>query len=334
MENQASTLISVIIPTKDRWTFLQETMGSLAAQTHSNWEAIIVDDGSGDKTENHVRNLGIQDPRFKYFARTTQPPGASSCRNIGFSLSRGDYVIFLDSDDLLDPDCLMNRLQAMSKQDVGFAVFMTRVFNTIPGDDDRLWNNFTDEPDLQRYLNQDIPWNTSGPIWSRKTLETIGPWDEECQSGQDWEFHVRALVTGIKYRKIAQIDSSWRNTRKDSMGSTWGNEENIRNRIYVMQKIEKLLKEKFLWNENLRKRIVGTYYRYAFQLTPSLRGAMKLWRKGLESGAIKAPEYWIIAASETIHRTVNNLHNQTIKKILGSQFGRTTHLKVKSHSLG
>lgn len=94
-------LVSVIIPTFNRAHTLVKTLSSVLRQTHQNWECLIIDDGSDDNT-NQVISEFIHDGRFKYIKRNAdQPKGAASCRNIGLEKAKGDYIQFLDSDDIL-----------------------------------------------------------------------------------------------------------------------------------------------------------------------------------------------------------------------------------------
>ena len=104
-------LISIIIPTYNCGEYLPETIKSLQKQTYANWEAICVDDGSTDNTLQVIKSLQLEDSRLSVYTRTVLPKGGSHCRNIGLQHAKGDYVIFLDGDDLLTPTCLEERLQ-------------------------------------------------------------------------------------------------------------------------------------------------------------------------------------------------------------------------------
>ena len=93
----ADILFSVIIPTYNRENFIIKTIHSVLSQTYTNFELIIVDDGSTDNTEKFVRN--IKDKRIKFFKKENEERGAA--RNYGTNKAKGDYITFLDSDDLL-----------------------------------------------------------------------------------------------------------------------------------------------------------------------------------------------------------------------------------------
>lgn len=94
--------ISVIIPCYNQGCFLREAVSSLQAQTHTNWEAIIVNDGSPDETDSIARALRDADSRVRYLAKPSNG-GLSSARNAGLDLAKGQWIQFLDADDLLLP---------------------------------------------------------------------------------------------------------------------------------------------------------------------------------------------------------------------------------------
>lgn len=97
-------LVTIIIPCYNQGQFLQETLVSVYHQTYTDWECIIVNDGSPDSTEEIALDWCKKDSRFIYFKK--ENGGLSSARNAGLQLSKGDYIQFLDSDDLLAPDKL------------------------------------------------------------------------------------------------------------------------------------------------------------------------------------------------------------------------------------
>jgi hypothetical protein len=199
--------ISIVTPTRNRVALLRKTMDSVAAQTHANWEHLIIDDGSEDSTAEEVANRAKTDPRFRYLARSGEVTGANVSRNIGIREARGDLVILLDSDDLIRPDCLSQRVAVMARnQDLDFAVFQGSVFDKSPGDLGRLFNDKTSGDDLYRFLAHDTVWQTTGPVWRSAFLRKLGGFDEELISLQDLELHVRALAAGARYLRFPQID--------------------------------------------------------------------------------------------------------------------------------
>jgi glycosyltransferase involved in cell wall biosynthesis len=199
--------IAIITPTKDRLKLLCQTMDSIQRQSFDAWEHLIVDDGSCDGTAEEVARRAAADPRIRYFRRTGEAVGASVCRNIGVRESRAELIVFLDSDDLLRPQCLERRVEIMQRNSsLDFTVFRGSLFVESVGDMNRLWHPLTPADDLLRFLAHECPWQTSGPIWRRNFLNQIGSFDETLPCLQDLEMHARALSARPKYVCFPDID--------------------------------------------------------------------------------------------------------------------------------
>ncbi len=200
-----STLVSIIIPSFNSERFIAETLESVSAQTYMNWECLIVDDGSEDDTIGIIQEFCNRDKRFRFYSRHRPPKSASTCRNIGLEYSKGEFVVFLDSDDILIPNCLETRLAIINNYpDFDFWVFQTGHFYNTIGDSEFRWNILfkeNHEDDLIRFILQDNPWSISGPLWRLSALQMISGFDENTYCWQDWELHIRALCSGFRYWK-------------------------------------------------------------------------------------------------------------------------------------
>ena len=98
-------LVSIIIPVFNREAFLKETLNTVRSQTYPNWECILVDDQSTDDSLQILNAFRNEDSRFKVLVRPDSlPKGANSCRNFGLEESRGYYINWFDSDDLMHPN--------------------------------------------------------------------------------------------------------------------------------------------------------------------------------------------------------------------------------------
>jgi glycosyltransferase involved in cell wall biosynthesis len=194
--------ISLITPHYNRPELLAEMVSSVKQQTFVDWELIIVDDQSEDsKWESILANSS--DKRVKVTRRHTGHKGPNTCRNIGLELSKGRYIMFLDSDDLLAPWCLSMRLAEFAKrQELDFLVFPVLLFNKHCGDSDTLWNHLEGTDDIERFLGSTPPWCMTSPIWKREKLIEIGGLDPALRYGTDSELHTRALIHGLRYAKI------------------------------------------------------------------------------------------------------------------------------------
>lgn len=112
-------LVSIITPTYNCGRFIGETIESVLKQTYNDWEMIIVDDCSTDNTKEVVETYKIQDSRIKYHI-LEKNSGAAIARTIAMNLASGDYMAFLDSDDLWMKDKLERQLSFMKKNDYNF----------------------------------------------------------------------------------------------------------------------------------------------------------------------------------------------------------------------
>lgn len=199
-------LVSIIIPNFNREAFIAETLESLLDQSYSNWEAIIVDDGSTDNSESIINEFCLKDERFHLFKRDHFPKGAPTCRNIGIQMAKGEYLIFLDSDDILAPYCLRKRIDYFLEfPNYDCLVFPMLIFYKRPGDSPVLWNGYKGEDALSEFLWMNSPWQTTGPLWKKSSVLRITNWDEELLTWQDWEFHIRALIMGMSYKIIDDL---------------------------------------------------------------------------------------------------------------------------------
>lgn len=105
-------LVSIIIPLYNKNRTIAKSINSILAQTYSTYEIIVVDDGSNDGSREIV--LSFKDNRIKYIFK--ENGGVSSARNLGIIKSQGDWILFLDADDYLYPDCLETLLSPTKGQ--------------------------------------------------------------------------------------------------------------------------------------------------------------------------------------------------------------------------
>ena len=128
-------LISIIIPCYNQASFIQETLQSVYQQQYQNWECLIINDGSTDASESIILDWMQRDKRFQYYK--TANSGVSAARNHGLRIAQGEYIQFLDADDLLTADKLILSLDALRKYKVdivcsNYLVFTAKVTVTEP----------------------------------------------------------------------------------------------------------------------------------------------------------------------------------------------------------
>lgn len=205
--SESQPAITVVTPTKNRLPLLRQTIASVQAQQFSNWEHIIIDDGSDDGTAEEIVRHARIDARVRYLSREGKLRGGNVCRNQGVRAARANLIIFLDSDDLLAPECLGRRTTVMARNlDCDFVTFQTSVFVDTPNDLNRPQCSDLLGNDLERFLYFELPWTITAPTWRKTTLMHLGLLDEALQSWQDVELHIRALTKGCRYLRFPEVD--------------------------------------------------------------------------------------------------------------------------------
>lgn len=191
-------LVSIIIPNFNQEVFLKDTLDSVLQQSFQHWECLIIDDGSSDNSITIIECYCEKDSRFRFVKRTDFPnvrKGGSACRNIGIQLAKGEYIIFLDSDDILFKFCLETRLSYYKKNpDCDFLVFqMMRMNEEGPIPNSELTKR--SENYLYDYLSYHIPWTITSPIIKTEFVKNhLVGFDEDFPRLQDPEFFTRALL--------------------------------------------------------------------------------------------------------------------------------------------
>ncbi|MCA9449819.1 MAG: glycosyltransferase family 2 protein, partial [Candidatus Omnitrophica bacterium] len=277
-------LVSIVIPTKNRRSLLEETLASVRNQSYLDWEAIVVDDQSTDDTVAYMGDACAEDPRIRLLLRTGEKGNANVCRNQGFQASKGEFVIFLDSDDLLAPDCLENRVAAMeSRPELDFIVSLGELFESTPGDTGLLWNIFTLDSDLTRFLTgRDSPWQTSGPIWRRRVLDEVD-WDEDLRSWQDGDFHVRVLARHYPYGRVNAPDYFIRRGVQDpsSISKVDKTSDHLMDHAESYAKLARELKTRNLFDKKTRNTLASVFYIKCKGLVENghISSALSVWNR-------------------------------------------------------
>ena len=209
-------LVSIIIPTFNRSQLIFETLDSVLAQTYENWECLIVDDGSTDDTENMVGEYVKKDSRFQFHNRPiNRLKGANACRNYGFENSKGQYVMFVDSDDICETFCLAERVNIIIK-DISVDILIRDTALLI--DNIKQKHSINKDPKvssaknyLRMFLRYEIPWQTMGCFYKRNILE-ICTFDEELKRFQDVSLNIKVLsrFSDLKLIRDFKIDSYYR----------------------------------------------------------------------------------------------------------------------------
>jgi len=257
---------SIVIPVKNRPELIRETLRSVQAQTYPRWEAVVVDDRSTDDTRDAVASVAAEDDRIRLLQRPEGKGGAPVCRNLGWKSAEGEYIIFLDSDDLLAPDCLEGRVRYMNEHpELNFAVFGAHFFEKKPGDKKEVFNVPTRKNPLDRFLKLDIPWQTAGPIYRREAVREIGEWNEELSCGQDINYGIRSLCYDLQYRYTGKVDYYIRMGAPDqeSLGQNPWAPERLPMRQKRVEATYNVLVETNVLTEQRKRKVAGNFLHLA-----------------------------------------------------------------------
>jgi glycosyltransferase involved in cell wall biosynthesis len=205
-----SILVSIIIPTYNRVNLISETLDSIIAQSYKNWECLIVDDGSTDDTAALITDYIKKDARFQYHQRpVNRKKGANACRNYGFELSKGKYIKWFDSDDLMCPDFLEKQVLVLEQnKDLDFCASFS---NTFSGSIDNIvaYNNpeitICDNNTIENYIIGKIIFLTPSPLWSSSFLKGKKLFDESLINAHETDFNFRRLIEGGKFCYLTDI---------------------------------------------------------------------------------------------------------------------------------
>lgn len=265
-------LVSVLIPLYNAEKWLEETVQSVLNQTWPNIEIIIVDDGSTDNSLKLAES--ITDDRIKICSQPNS--GASTARNKAFAESKGEYIQYLDADDLLAPDKIKNQMTRLEKEP-DRALASGPFFEFIENIEETLNN-----PDLgYKDYNQPLDWLIDAAwgkamfpplVWltPRRLIEEAGPWNEQLSYNDDPEFFARVLLKADKIAFCKEAKSYYRRGIPSSLGSR-SDAKAIHSRFNAL----KLVSIQMLHHENslrVKEACAFEYRKFIYSVYPNYKG--------------------------------------------------------------
>lgn len=206
----SDSLISIIIPCYNQAKYLPEALESVLAQTHQHWECIIVNDGSTDNTDEVAKEWLTKDERFKYLSMKNGGPSAS--RNAGIKSAKGEYIQFLDADDLLENNKIAYHLNCFEKESnhIDIAISGYRYFKEsyiseellLFGPSDILPETVItkdDKKDVLKLFANKNPMVISAPLFKKRVFSVVGLFDENLRAVEDWDFHFRCALAKMVF---------------------------------------------------------------------------------------------------------------------------------------
>lgn len=190
-------MISVIIPTYNRANYILEAINSVCSQEYDGEiEIIVVNDGSTDNTLSILEKANVHNLKVI----TTPNRGVSSARNTGLAAANGNYIQFLDSDDILAPTKFKKQISLLEKNpDYGLSYCTTSSFNKNHLKNINIFTNsdVMHKSILPGFMISNL-WQVHSPIYRRESCKKIGLWNTRLSCWEDWEYAVRAGLQNIK----------------------------------------------------------------------------------------------------------------------------------------
>ena len=200
--------VSVIIPARNADKYIAETFDSLLAQTDPSWQAIVINDKSTDSTQAIIDAYAARDPRFVSF----QGPGVgvSSARNLGLDMAQGERLMFLDSDDWIDPNWLELMNGALDSDPDAVVAYCGYKRVMVDG--------HTHDMEIHHDLQTD-PFGVMARVCAvgihtvlidRRELEIVGRFDTAMRNCEDWDLWLRIARRPGKWVEVPQYLSFYR----------------------------------------------------------------------------------------------------------------------------
>jgi len=201
-------LVSILIPAYNAEKWIADTIQSAIAQTWPRKEIIVVDDGSKDRTVEVARCF-----KEAVTVVSQENQGAAAARNHAFRISRGDYIQWLDADDLLIEDKIERQLAQVDSRRIllsgpwAFFYYKTMRARFIPTP---LWQDLSPVEWLLRKMSQNLHMQTATWLTSRELAEAAGPWNTRMLSDDDGEYFCRVLLASEGTRFVPEAKVFYR----------------------------------------------------------------------------------------------------------------------------
>lgn len=204
MPSKSTALVSVVLPTFNRLRFLRPAIESVYAQTCTDWELVVADDGSDAQTQEYLRSLARQ-PRVRivWLSHSGRP---AAVRNEALRAAGGEYIAFLDSDDLWAPHKLERQIETLRARGncrwsyTGF-VRVDEHDVPLPAEKHRHWAPYQGEI-FEQVVTGRASIRTPSVLATRELLSQAGDFDEDLPSAEDYDLWLRLAL----YSEVALVD--------------------------------------------------------------------------------------------------------------------------------
>jgi glycosyltransferase involved in cell wall biosynthesis len=230
-------LVSILIPAYNSQEWLPSTIESALAQTWRKKEVIVVDDGSRDRTLEIAKSFGAKG--VKVVEQANQ--GAAAARNTAFAACHGDYIQWLDADDLLEPHKIEAQVRAIDTRTTprtllsgawGYFIYRTRKARFVPTP---LWDDLTPVEWLLRKMGRNLHMQTDNWLVSRELTIDTGPWDVRLFRDNDGEYFSRMIIKSDGIRFVPTARSYYRQAGFTSISHIGGSSKKLESLLLSMK---------------------------------------------------------------------------------------------------
>ncbi len=250
--------ISIVVPAYNAEKTILETIISVQNQSFSDFELIIINDGSTDKTLEIINTKALDDSRIRIFSY--ENGGLPVARNRGIALARGKFIAFLDADDLWTPDKLELQILALQRNSAAGLAYSWTYFMDNQGK-----SFHTSEPTffegyvLKDLLLQNFLCNGSNPLIRRSIIEAVGDFNPDLHSAEDWDYWLRVAACS-EFALVPKAQIFYRQS-STSMSSKVERMENYQ--IKVIERAFELAPQEL---KKLKNKSLSYIYQYSAKL--------------------------------------------------------------------
>lgn len=208
-------LVSILVPAYNAEKWIGHTLQSAIAQTWPRKEIIVVDDESTDRTGEIARRFASKN----VLILSKQNEGAAAARNHALRFSQGDYVQWLDADDVLAPDKIENQLAALCEGSDDCRTLLSCAWANFDHQVDRatfrptsLWQDLSPIEWLTHRMSENLYMQTATWLTSRELTNAAGPWNPRLLSDDDVEYFCRVVLASSGTRFVPEAKVYYRNT--------------------------------------------------------------------------------------------------------------------------
>jgi glycosyltransferase involved in cell wall biosynthesis len=237
VQREMTPLVSILIPAYNAEVWVADAIKSALAQTWPKKEIIVVNDGSTDRTLSTAQQFTSKD--VTVVSQANQ--GAAAARNKAFSVCHGDYIQWLDADDLLAPDKISRQMETLGNCQGKKTLFSSAwgSFYYLPSrakfSPSPLWCDLSPLEWLLRKMGENCHMQTSTWLVSREVTQAAGPWDTRLLTDDDGEYFCRALKVSDGVRFVPKAKVYYRNVGSNRVSYVGRSDKKLEAQFLSMQ---------------------------------------------------------------------------------------------------